>query len=610
MASSIITPFRWYDKYYHQDRFNIECTSLCEFKLITDQKHLLPFQLKRAISPYTIQRWILRKCCSDPERQLLSASQQRFADGWEMAEGTPWTAYTCGGISADTSVGWANAKICYDGLTIGKVYTVNFNIGEFSEGLQLPGTLDVNVYNGATLLTTKQETGYFEVTFTAGDTTVCFEFADYVATSIVVLNFVQITEAFELISGDVELDTALLNLKSYSAVGDQAAFDLISYCGAEFAAKITPGCYYSIIVDNGGSKFYSEVITVVDFIPEKSPYFKLEWYNTCDLTDVIYSGSNGCTYKNFLYLPDAVLTKPERPFEEQGEEDGNQSFKATFQKWEKQVSLIGYRLPEYIVDALTAIKLHDTIKYYYPIRKKQLTNDAAVTIVSVDYDVEYVVDDCFANVTLKMLLDSKFVDETCCHNLSLAVKVGDIEIIELNIGDPDVTPWKLSAPGSPTPTQYYIEKYNEVTEVYDIVGEFVSGVWVSDLDDSGEEIVPVGTIIIDQSAGTLADVGAWEVKEDGIFFCPSIDSVTKTTGYNWMFVGNLLTGVYGQVQHDMNGTWENIGALFTSSEIDAGVEVNIPIFTFPPVTYHVRIRSFDINGNSYGYSDQFEITQN
>lgn len=602
MISSIITPFRWYDKFYQQNRYDVECKSVCEFKLVTDQKHLLPFQFRRANSPDTITQWLLRKCCNPPEAILLDDMEQKFRKNWSNPDGA-WEPDECGGMKAVTNVGWANAKICYE-LSENTTYTIKFNIAKFQNGLQAPGLFGLNFYVTGSLHSTYQDTGYQSITFTTppfvGITTICFEFVNNISSSAVTLDFVQITQAFALAGDDVALDTSLLSLKQYSG------FDLITYCGNAFATNITPGCYYSIIQDAGGNLYFSEVITVDDFIPEKSPHFKLEWYNSCDLTDIVYTSSAGCTFKNILYLPDAVLTRPEYPFKEEGEEDGNQSFKATFQKWEKIVSLIGYKLPEYIVDALTGMKLHDTIKYYYPARQKQLVLDSAVEIKSLEYEVQYVVNDCFANVELKMLLNDKYVDETCCHNLLPIGKEADIIIIELNVEDPDNTPWALKAPEDPAPTDYYVQKYTEGVG-FETVGQYTDGVWISELDDDGNEIIPVGSIIIDQSKGALIDSGAWEIRVGGVYFSPTILSAVYTTGSKWLFIGTLLQNTYGQMQHDLLGFWSNVDPSFSSAEIEQGVEVNFPINTIPTPVFNVRMRSFDINGNVYGFSDPMEI---
>lgn len=598
MISSIITPFRWYNQYYQQHRFDVECKEVCDFKLLTDQHHLLPFQFKRSPSPNAVNLWILRKCCTDPFSQLLNETEQKFAKSWS-SEGA-WTPADCGGIKAVTDVGWANAKVCYEpGLDINTSYTIKFNIKQFDNGLQAPGLLGLNLYVNGVLQTSYQSEGYKTFTFTTpnivGIVSICFEFVNNIASSAIVLDFVQITNnTFSFATGDVSLDTSLLKLKAY------VGFDVISYCGAAFSNRIPPGCYYSMIRDEGGNYYYSEVITVDKFIPEKSPYFIFEWWNSCDMTDVIYTGTNGCTYKNRLYLPEAVLTRPNNPIKEEGEEDGNQNFNPTFQKWQKIISLFAYKVPEYILDALTAVRIHDNIQYTYPIREKQLVVDSPVTVKSVEHDQQPVINDCFYNVELKMLLNDQYVDSACCHNVILASKLIGFPIPEVGVEDPENYQYALKLQGGLGPLNYVVQKYNEETMLYETFGSYVAGVWTSDT-------IEVGTLIQDDSIGLLADVGAWEIKSNGIFFSPVITSVVKTTGFKWLFIGTLFNGVFGQVQSNRSGLWANEGLPFLDTEIAAGVEIEITVT--PPVTYDVRIKQYDLNGNLYGYSATEELNE-
>jgi hypothetical protein len=588
MVSSIITPFRWYEKYYQQNRYDIECTSVCDFKLITDRRHLLPFQIKRSPSPNLPSLWILRPCCNDPERQLLNGTAQGFnGSDWDNSAGA-WSNISCGGIQANTNNGWVSTNICYNGLTPGKTYTVYFDIVNYlsQQNCGGKGKLTLTITNNGNILHTYQDSGPQSFTFVATlGSNFCFSFDQYCPDDILILDNVQFVEAFDLESTDIQLDTQYLCTKNFGS------FDIISYCGSDLGANLTPGCYYSIIKDEGGNFYYSEVITVENFLPDKSPYICLEWYNTCDLKDVVYSEICDCAFKNRLYLPDAVLTRPSYPFKEEGEEDGNHNFNPTFQKWEKIVSLIGYKLPEFIVDALTGIRLHDTIKYYYPLRKKQIVIDAAVEIKSVEYDVEYVVDDCFANVELKMLLNDQYVDETCCIELTTSCKTCGITVPGLGIQDAEQYEYSLMENvGSGS-----LEIWQYINNTWTLVGSYVAGVWTSDTIDEG-------TIICDDEKGELSSVGAWQVQGSEIVFCPTITSAVHTTGTKFLFIGDLFLGVFGQISCSFDGgsTWTNILPKFTQAQFAAGIELDIN--SSPCCTYLTRVTMFDLNGCEYGVS--------
>lgn len=277
MNSSALNPFRWYDKPYKQNRYDNNCSDSCEFKLITDQGHLLPFQFTREASGYAIDNWILRQACVNAE------------------------------LSTDSS--------------------------------------------------------------------------------------------------DIELNKLLVQLFNTGAT------DYFIYTGSILGISIPPGDYFSII-KCGNEIYYSEVITIKSFTPGKCNYYMLQWYNSCDIQGVIYSTS----FKNKLYLEDAALSKPEYPFTEEGETDGNKNFIAKYQKWEKQVQFIVTKVPEYISDSLTNLRLHDTINITPPLRIEQIQLTDSIDIQSVEYEVSYVVNDCFQNVVLNLILENKYIESACCND--------------------------------------------------------------------------------------------------------------------------------------------------------------------------------------------------
>lgn len=580
MVTSIITPFRWYNKYYQQHRWDVECKSVCDFQLITDQRHLLPFQIKRAPSFATITDWILRPCCNDSESPLLNNTQSNFIDSWSPNIAWVLNQGCAGGMCANTSQGFEDTTTCYNGLVIGKTYTVTFNVSAFSTH----SDFELFIQNGATVLNTYTSDGVYTVTFTATANNFCFGFTSNTPGDVLCLDSVQFVQAFSVSETDIvltEYDLVLFNA---------GTFDVINYCGSDLSLSVPVGCYYSVIRDEDNNLYYSEVITVKNFNPNKSPYFLLEWYNSCDFVDVVFGIVQGCQFKNKLYLPDAVLTRPTYPFKEEGEEDGNQNFNPTFQKWQKIVSLFGYKLPEFIVDALTAIRLHNTIKYYYPLRQKQLIIDAAVEIKSIDYDVQYVVNDCFANVELKMTLNDQFVDETCCTSLEVDCKTCSKTIPGLNIQDPGEYEYSLMQDDPLQPPQLFQYLNNEWT----LIGSYVGGVWVSDTTD-------VGDIICDDSLGELNEVGGWQIQNSDLVFAPLLTSAVFTTGTSWLFIGNLFYGTYGQLTYSLDSvTWVLIGSV-NQSQLSSGVSFDLGITCC--CQFYVRVKMYDLNGCEYGVSE-------
>jgi len=581
MVSSLISPFRWYSKYFQQNRFDIDCKSVCDFKLITDRKHLIPFQFSRASSGYAIKNWILRPCCNDTNEPILNLGQSKNFNNWTNSGAWSLNQSCDTGVCADTSQGWADSNLCYNNLIPGQTYTVFIDYSKSPDVSQVPFTFLVKNGN-VTLLSSTLAGGVVEITFTATSSNFCLSFLNNGINDSLCVKSVQFVKAFAIQSTDIILDKSLLNLFAAQTK------DYIIYCGEELATPIPVGCYYSIIRDENNQLFFSEIITVINFEPNSSPYFILEWYNSCDFEDIFYKDNSFfcAQYKNRLYLEDAVLTRPEYPFKEEGEEDGNSNFNTTFQKLQKNVSLICYKLPEFIVDALQGIRLHDAINYWYPMRQNQLVLDNSVNIKSVETSVEYVVNDCFANVTLKMLLNELFVDETCCKEIAVkpckdcnylipGACILDPSSYEFYMCDEDTIGFTL---------------YSLVGGLPVIIGQNdINGNWVS-------ATVLVGSIICEMDLdGNILKY--YEVRTTGIFLVPIITSANIIGGGVYLFTGKILTGSYGQVEYNFGSGWQTIlNQTFNSVQLNSGIMIDLGTGS-TNCPFISRIKMFDLNCN-------------
>jgi hypothetical protein len=406
IKSSIISPVRWYSDYNEQDRFSNNC-DICDFELITDKTRLLPFQLRRDASPLLISKWFLRRACNEPYSDILNTNDSLFtldSGYWTKENFTIANGKAKSTITIPSPGGALRKTGC---LTTGKTYKVKLVINEISGGIVYfvtNETLNTNLHSYTSV-------GTYEITFTAIGTDdgvyITFNGAAGNTVTIESVNIYKFN-IFSAIDGDIDLPLGSLNLFS---IGSQ---DVIQYCGGAFNFQIPCNKYY-LILEEGSNVYYSEVITVKDFIPSQSPYILLEWKNNCDLSDIIYSNES-CDYWNRLYI-DGVITKPEYPIKEEGETDGNERLNITFQKWEKKQSLIIEKAPEFLVDSLTAIQLHDTIKFTNSLRIKQITVSESIEIEKIESsEISYIFNDCAANVGLKMILKDKIIDSTCCTN--------------------------------------------------------------------------------------------------------------------------------------------------------------------------------------------------
>lgn len=405
MISSINTPVRWYEDIFESERFSNDC-DIERFELISDKTRLLPFQFRRPKSPDLISRWFLRKECQDPMIGLLNTNDSLFtidAGFWykvsfSIINGKAKSTGPAGqlktvGIFQDTE--YYDVKIIVSELSV----TAAFTITAESNGL---------------VLATITEPGTYYYKFLANATTQDFEIVTSFSNTddYVIIEQIQAYkyQKFDTLIGDIDLPTSLLSLINLNTTSD-----LIQYCGNNLPFQIPCGRYYMIITYGTDSLCYSELLTVKDFIPSQSPFTMLEWTNTCDLSDIIYQTIDSCKFTNRLYI-DNELAKMEYPFKEEGEENGNMDLNITFQKWEKTSNLMVAKCPEFIVDALTAIRLHDTISLTKSIRKKQFQVLAPIEVEKIEYENTSVFVDCATNVDLKLLLKDKVVDSTCCNN--------------------------------------------------------------------------------------------------------------------------------------------------------------------------------------------------
>lgn len=568
MISPIITPFRWYDKFYEQNRYDIDCAGPCEFKLLTDRSHLLPFQFKRTASNSDIDKWILRKACNAAEPKLLSPENSIFygeyANTWTisgldcgvrtidtgsnrtLSDGSTRTivvAYCqtaekhCNILRSGSTSGTTASLLNI--LTIGKQYRLSITIGDLSK---IAGSnLYLKFHNGTTTLVDNvNDLGYYEAEFTASSVDFYFEVKGDASTvgvtDYIGVEEVQIVELFNQKSDDIELDKTLVGVVNAGSV------DYFIYLGDSLATSLPTGDYFSVITTLDGLVYYSEVITVSDFITNRAPHYILEWGNTCDINDVVYQQIDGRSYVNRLYLNEAVLTKPEYPFKEEGEEDGDKNFIATFQKWEKDSQFIIGKCPEFIVDALTGIRLHNVISLTKPVRKEQLQATTATTIKSVECEATYIINDCFANVNLKMLLEDKYVDSACCNNNTLTAIVRCVTC--------DITIGFATNDFTDAIDGHYAFEYTPLDDGARGNGlyKYNGSDWVLVIPTTNYTRV----CLSDTSYVYRTDGGSW-------FITTALNSIFDTTGNTWHWKGSSYFGDTIAIERSIDGgvTWDD-----------------------------------------------------
>lgn len=544
MISSIITPVRWYNTYQEQSRFEID-SDICEYELISDKTRLLPFQFKRPASGHLINKWFLRKACNEPTTNLIDSNNSLFTNDTGF-----WTKSNASFVNGKLKfLGSANIEKLFI-LTGGKYYDIEIVVSELSLGYS------VEVITNTSIIFNINATGTYKVRYLAviGDS----DF--YIVTTAggsgspqyITFESIQIKEyvTFDSGIGDIELPYTDLFLANIGAE------DVIVYFGEPFNFQLPCGNYYMMLTTTDDTIYYSEVISVKDFIPSHSPYVMLEWFNNCDLSDVIYQTINSNAYKNRMYI-DGPISKPEYPFKEEGAEDGNLDFNVTFQKWEKKEILTIAKCPDFIVDSLTTMKLHDTIEVTKPLRKKQLSVLSAYEIKSMEFEVIPVMNDFANNVEIKMLLNDKVIDSTCCKNTPISTcRECDYTVDEAGVLTGDL---------------YFGELFSEDFGLYNITTvatDNITGVGTLEYIMNGDRssIYPIGTKIYVSGVAQTSNIGFHEVT--GIVYFVG----TNKTHLQW---SGMTTDV-----GPASGTIKAINYISATVEDDAYVCTNTDNYVF------------------------------
>lgn len=210
-----------------------------------------------------------------------------------------------------------------------------------------------------------------------------------------------------------------LNYRMYSGGG----FDYIFYYAAIIQGMNLPcGKYYLQV-----GAFFSEVFTVVDV----SSMLVLEWQNSVNIgADLIYQ--NGFFQRVYL---DAIIADPTYKVDQEGEEDGFDNFIPTFTKVSKQLSFQTDLLPEFLVDALALLPLHDNV-----------TVGKYEEVKAIELDVDWLVSGVAGSVEIKFNEAEASVAKICNEPLEL-----------VEVDQEGYTPKTWLCNGEPDPNPYFVK---------------------------------------------------------------------------------------------------------------------------------------------------------
>ena len=153
-------------------------------------------------------------------------------------------------------------------------------------------------------------------------------------------------------------------------------------------------------------------------------YLKFEYWNTCDLGNIYYQGG-----QHFIFYLDADVGEPIHEEVEEGQENGDGDFIPTYRRQMKRYRIRTGLIPDYLIDAIQRMKLHDHIELTFK-------SGEVEQIYNVDCEAEWQFEKYAwqGTVTLTFDMDESITVGACCDNLIIA--------------NPDPDPYWVATDGS------------------------------------------------------------------------------------------------------------------------------------------------------------------
>jgi len=138
-------------------------------------------------------------------------------------------------------------------------------------------------------------------------------------------------------------------------------------------------------------------------------YLKFEYWNTCDLGNIYYQGG-----QHFWFFLDGDVGEPFYEEVEDGQENGDGDFVPTYRRQIKKYLIKSALVPDYLVDAMKRMELHDNIELTWKTGEvEQIYN------VSVEPEWQFEKKCHQATVTITFDMDEKITVGACCDNLTV-----------------------------------------------------------------------------------------------------------------------------------------------------------------------------------------------
>lgn len=452
IKSELILPIRIYDNLFDQDRFNKYSGNIknTNTDLVFPTNELPKFQFTRKSSLNTPTALFLKNICNDfieINGNLQSVFQKQIPQNAtnfsEPSSSDFYTNYppTIGIVDNNVfppvqSTAIFTELVCGQlinkPLDLGFAYSTNttdfsifinnfnhknlFKITVEKLSLSAGSTFEIKIFNGGTagnLLLTITAPGEYEVEFLSVAQDITVQFFTIQAGDEFAISYMQAQDLdYSNVGNGVALDQTKLKINQINN-----GTDIITYCGDDQIYNVPIGIYYYVII-LGDEVYFSELFSVKS-IKDLEEYYKIKWYNNCDINGLIlYSDvSLSCDFFNLLFLQ-SYLFDPQYETDEEPDQNGQGDKIEGFKRWQKNITL-DIKTTQFLSDALSGIFLHDNILIKEPISNYQDTSNEYIKVLSVTSDVSSVLEDKFQYVKLKIVLDDKLVKTDCCDNAAI-----------------------------------------------------------------------------------------------------------------------------------------------------------------------------------------------
>lgn len=390
--------------------------------------------------------------------------------------------------------------------------------------------------------------------------------------------------------------------------------DRIVHYGTEAHGLALSAGDYRIVVTAGPDSWDSVVFRLKDFDPDdlganSCEITKISYRSGCDVDGILYGtaqlgGLSTPDYTSILFL-EVQPGKPAYDFTEEGEEDGLGNFTPSFRRLTKKHNL-QVVVPEFMVDALQILPLHDNIEVSTP---DGYTRQVGTIAVASDWQDTK---GCWALVDI-LYSNSATVKTGCCTGETTVIgclRASGEFVARILEDSADYLAFQYtSAADGVTPVPLtdgdmvlvegldgilLLKEYNETGGTYDAPAVILSlGDTYVDLNER-DGITP--TPILYYYWGGSGVIGFLDT--------PEITDVTfDALNSAWLVTGKSFTDsavqVYGKVDGDYILAAQGSGADFNTSGI---------LFDMPEGATFVKIISVGATGCEAAESSDFELT--